>query len=481
MRYIDNFATLIRKGVLIRLARAFDSGNFMEDLNRIPVAMRPKNAGGLSCCTYKDRAVIKYRCMAAMGFSVEDEEDEIAPLSDYAKRALSRQTIEGPGLTIIDIACTACIQSRYEITSACRRCISRSCMSVCPRTAISMIDERAKIDSKKCANCGMCLEVCPYHAIARIPIPCEEACPVGAIGKQEDGTILIDFQKCIYCGKCVQACPFGAVMEKSQIFDVLKALKEEGTKLTAMVAPAVMGQFSATMGQLTEALLQLGFDEVVEVALGADKTAVEESQEFIERMEKKEKFMTTSCCPAYVMTVEKHIPAIKQYVSATPSPMHYVAEMIKDENPERVTVFIGPCIAKRMEALHDRYTDYVLTFEELDALFSAMEILPELCEEGDLKRRARSEGRGFPVSGGVTAAISKVVGDDMAIKPLLVDGLTRKTVKLLEIYATRKCPGNFIEVMACEGGCINGPRIVTDPAKSRKEVQRFAEESPAKN
>ena len=115
----------------------------------------------------------------------------------------------------------------------------------------------------------MCINACPYNAIVRLIVPCEQACPIGAISKGENGTATIDFEKCISCGKCVAACPFGAVNEKSHMIDVLKNIRD-GKKVIAMFAPAIAGQFPGTIFQLKSAMLKAGFYDVYEVAQGAD-------------------------------------------------------------------------------------------------------------------------------------------------------------------------------------------------------------------
>ena len=254
----NNNAARIRKEILIRITKSFLDNNLEQQINRIPVEMRPKNNNSIRCCIYKERAIIKYACMALMGFAVEDEQDELKNLSEYAIEALQRDKNAREILTVIDVACQGCIKSQYMVTNACQGCLARPCMLNCPKNAITIKNGRAEIAPELCVNCGKCFDACPYHSIIRIPVPCEEACPVGAITKDESGKEHIDQEKCISCGKCLTSCPFGAIMERSHLIDVLKTLKSKN-KFVAMIAPAIVGQFPGTLEQLAGALKKIGF------------------------------------------------------------------------------------------------------------------------------------------------------------------------------------------------------------------------------
>ena len=368
MNYINN-ATLIKRELMVRLAKSINSDD-IESINRIPLEMAPKNGTAVRCCVYKDRAVLKYRLMALLGHSIEDETDELKPLSVYARESFNREECTAPILTVMDEACSSCVKNNYFVTNACQGCVARPCIMNCPKNAITMVNDHAVIDPEKCVNCGKCMNECPYHAIIYMPVPCEEACPVNAISKNEHGKEQIDFDKCISCGKCLRECPFGAIMERSQMVDVLKSLKSD-RPVAALVAPALVGQFSSEWGQIISAIKKLGFDDVYEVAFGADLTVEHEAQELKERLQSGEKFMTTSCCPAYVEAVKKHIPKLEPFVSQTPSPMQLTAKHVREQTPDAVQVFISPCVAKRSEAIKNSGIDYVLSIEELGALFVA--------------------------------------------------------------------------------------------------------------
>lgn len=462
----------MRTKVLIKIAESFLEDRF-ANADRIPVELRPKEQQSSRCCIYKDRAVLKYRCMATLGACPEEETDELKSLKSYGEDALTRSELPKSKLSVIDIACSACVKSQYMVTNACRGCFAQPCRLNCPRDAISMINGRACIDSEKCVNCGKCLEVCPYHSIIKVPVPCEEACPVNAIFKDDAGKEHIDTEKCISCGKCLASCPFGAIVERSQIIDVLREIHETDHKVVAMLAPAVIGQFPGDIRNLFAALKKAGFDDIVEVAVGADITTQKEAAEFIERQEQGAKLMTTSCCPAYYRAAKVHIPEIQPFVSHTKTPMYYTAELVKKENPSCKAVFVGPCLAKRVEAEYDPNVDYVLTFEELGAILVAKQINVEECDGEDFSMISRAQGRQFPISGGVAGAVASLIGDKADYKPEKIDGLSKENIKLLKRYATKGCENNMIEVMCCEGGCISGPGCVALPKKATRAVETY--------
>jgi [FeFe] hydrogenase (group B1/B3) len=467
-----NGSTYLRRELLIRLVRAFDEGTLRDQIDRIPVKLRPKDADASRCCVYHDRAVIKYRLMALLGISAEEESDEAKTLSSYLDDVIGgvarSDTQEHPErknapLSVCGPACSGCPDAKVVSTSNCRGCFARPCVYSCPKNAITVTGGQSVIDNAKCIKCGKCITACPYHAIVKTTVPCEEVCPVGAIRKNERGVAEIDFARCIFCGKCFMACPFGAVMERSQIVGVLSAMKR-GEKLVAMVAPAADRQFPGTMEQLLAACVKAGFADVVEVALGAEKTTRHETEEFLERMERDSKtFMTTSCCPAYVNLVGKHLPELVEHVSLTPSPMVYAHEMVREADPQAKTVFIGPCIAKRSEARR-KGIDFVLSFEELGAILAGRKIDVMACAPHPVPRPAAATARNFARSCGVTEAVlaeatSKIPDFQLAAKQ--IDGIDRKTCAMLKLYAAGKLPANFLEVMACKGGCVNGPCSLT--------------------
>ncbi|CAG37108.1 4Fe-4S dicluster domain-containing protein [Desulfotalea psychrophila] len=478
--YFKSYHSTINHEVLNLITKAFFSDDFAGNVNAIPIQMRPRDQKASSrCCIWRERAIIRYRCMAFLGFAIEQDDDELKSLAEYAEMALKRDSVTSTTLTFIDEACNACVRTHYEVTNACQGCLAQACIQSCPKDAITMVQGKSHIDSNLCINCGKCLKVCPYHAIVQIPIPCEVACPIGAISKDVSGRQVIDYDLCIFCGKCMAQCPFAAVLEKSQMLDVLKAMRS-GEKLVAMVAPAIAGEFDASMAKLVTALKKIGFAQAAEVSSGADITAHKEAEEFVERMEEGAPFMTTSCCPAYTMLVRKHLTDLGEFVSDTRTPMHYTAAKVKAVDSNYKTVFIGPCVAKRKEGARDEGVDYVLTFQELGSLFAALEIDFEQCEDGEYMFPAMREGRSFPVTGGVTAGITAMIGDRTEVKPISINGLDKMSMRELKRYSQkREAPGNFIEVMGCEGGCVAGPANLISLKKATKKCQDFAKNSPS--
>ncbi len=468
----------LKREILVRLIKAFLSDNFEERTRLIPYDMRPKgHEVPYRCCIYKERAILRDRAIAGLGCSIEDTDDSML-LSELAAKALKREKPDEKPLTVLTTACKGCVPARIYVTDLCQGCVARPCENTCKFGAIKVINGKSIIDSSKCKNCGMCAQVCPYQAIQKIIVPCESACPVSAIEKDENGNAKIDFDKCISCGKCVAACPFGAVHEKSQIIDVLKSIKSK-KKVIAMVAPAIMGQLPCTPQQLKQAILNLGFSEVYEVAQGADITTKNESEEFVERLENGEEFMTTSCCAGYNELVERHIPEMKPFRSDTKTPMYYTAEIVKREHPDAITVFLSPCVAKRREALKNPNVDYVINYEELGAWMVALGIQVAECQESEFKNEASAEARNYAVIGGVAKAVQTLLPEEIPAHPVIIDGLNKQSIRDLKKYAKNgMCElGNLIEVMACQGGCLGGNATVNAYKPALKQLTNYVNSS----
>lgn len=474
---MNNFtqAIPVKKDILIKIIKAFFSDNFAEQVSQIPNKLCPEKDSD------KEQARIKARIIAGLGFALE-EVDLSNPLSEFAQQALER-TCAGPkNLTVVQPACRACPSNKIYVTDLCQNCTAKPCLASCKFGAISTKNNRSYIDPSKCKKCQMCLKACPYGAIVKTIAPCENVCPVSAMKKNDNGSACVDHEKCISCGKCIAHCPFGALHEVSQLVPILNALKCN-KKVVALIAPAVAGQFSGNIFQLKTALLNVGFVDVFEVAQGADITAHNEAEEFAEKFSKTnppQAFMTTSCCAAYNQFVKKHLPEIKPYVSKTSTPTYYISQTVKKNMPDVITVFVSPCLAKRVECFDNPFVDFVMSCEELNALFIAKNINVASCNETPYTTNSSKHGRNFCFSGGVAESVKASLPNETLIKPCTINGLNKDSIKLLKKCAsTGTCEGgcNLLEVMCCEGGCIGGNTTIIPQKLAKKSVDTLAESS----
>ena len=466
----------VRYKLLTQLVSMWKRNELHEKIDRMPYEMYPRNQKPKGrCCIHKERAVIKYKAMAMLGFTMQDEVNEMDSLSTYVDRMYKRDGVkmeDGAILHVMDEACSSCVKSKYEVSNLCRGCVARPCYTSCPKGAVYYDkDDKAHIDHDKCISCGKCHQVCPYHAIIYMPVPCEEACPVKAISKDEYGVEHIDPEKCIYCGKCLNACPFGAIFDKCEVFDVLKDIQKE-EKVIAMVAPAVLAQFGKPIEQVYGAMKALGFSDIIEVAYGAEETIRREAEELKEKIEEGQPFMTTSCCPAYVNLAKKHIPDIVKYVSSTGSPMHYTAIYAKEKFGEECkTVFIAPCASKKAEGAADKNVDYVWTFRELNAVIQGLGIDIESTMPYTPAEHASRDAHSFAKTTGVFTAVKNHIGDDN-LEGVVIADLHKKNIAMLRAYAkTGKCPGKLVEVMSCPGGCITGPCACSEGGEATRRFE----------
>ena len=452
---LSNDATIlkIKHEVYYQVAKMAYEGTFNEKKDDIPFILISGPKAQFRCCIYKEREIVRQRVRLAEGKCPGmGQSDNI--------------------IQVINSACEECPISRYTVTDNCRLCMMKACKQACKFDAISMTRDKAYIDPDKCRECGQCAKACPYNAIADLIRPCMKACPVDAIKTDENGLSVIDESKCIECGKCIHSCPFGAIASKASIVDVIDEIKS-GRKVYAMIAPSSEGQFGAdiTMSSWRSATKKLGFYDLYEVGLGGDMTAYAEAQEWLEAY-KEGKKMTTSCCPAFVNMIKKHFPELLSNMSTTVSPMCAVSRMIKAKDPEAVTVFIGPCVSKKSE-IKDKSVegnaDYVLTFGEIRAMLRAKGV--KLEPEPDNRQEASVFGKRFGNGGGVTAAVlesMKELGEEIECDVAKCNGAA-ECKKILTLMKFGKLTADFVEGMACEGGCVGGPSSHREEASSRKD------------
>ncbi len=464
MRKFDTKVQYLKYKVLREVAREAWNGTLLENIFDIPRKIVPGTTPTMRCCVYKERAILGERVRIAMGGDRDNP-----------------NVIE-----VIDIACDECPVGGYEVTNACRGCLAHRCEDVCKRGAISFDHNHvAHIDKSKCVECGACAKVCPYTAIVNRKRPCQSACKVKAITMNENKAAAINNEKCTACGACVYQCPFGAITDKSYMLSAIELIKQscggEKYKVYAVVAPSISSQFAyAKLGQVVAGLKKLGFSAVVEAALGADMVALSESRELVEKG-----FLTSSCCPAFVSYVRSAFPDLAEHISHNRSPMAEIAKHIKDTDESARIVFIGPCTAKKAEAQLESvkpYVDVVMTFEELQALFDSRDVDITMLEEESLDN-ASYFGRIFARSGGLSDAVKQALSEqgltDFELSPVVCDGIEECRAALLR-KSKNVLNGNFIEGMACTGGCISGAGCLTHGDKNKAEVDRYGKEAGAK-
>jgi [FeFe] hydrogenase (group B1/B3) len=449
----------LKSRVLTEVAKSYYAGTLQQDVFTIPKIISPGPKPTMRCCIYKERAIAGERVRLAMG-------------GDKGNPAL---------LEVIEPACDQCPIGGMEVTDACRGCLAHRCALACHRNAISFDEHlRAHIDKSKCVNCGLCLKACQFQAIVNHKRPCEAACKVGAIHGRPDGISEIDPKKCTECGACSYACPFGAIMDKSFILrciDLAEGAKKGLYKAYMVAAPSISSQFHyATLGQVISGIRELGFNDVVEAALGADMVAYEECGELAAKGS-----LLSSCCPAFVTYVEKAFPELKGKISEAVSPMQAIARFIKESDPSAKVVFVGPCIAKKGELARGKgfsYVDCVITFEELQALFDARGIALATLAERPLDN-ASYFGRIFARSGGISDAIKeglKERGSAFVAVTQASSGLDQVKLALSAVKAG-SASYNYLEGMACAGGCIGGPCCLTHELRDASSVDKYGHES----
>lgn len=451
----DTSVEVLKFNILKEIAKAVYAGKLDQEEKKIPLIISPGPKSKYRDSLEVERSIICERIKIIKGNGFENKNV----------------------IQVIPLACDHCPSTGYVITSLCRGCIGHACANICPRKAIWIDDNHhAHIDKQKCINCGLCAKACPYGVILNFVRPCIKACAINAISIDKNGSAKIDDSKCVNCGACLQKCPFGAINDVSQMVSVIETIKNNSKsvhpkKIYAIVAPSIASQFiGMSVNKIAEAIVNLGFDKVVEAALGADMVAWEEGQDLV-----KKAILTSSCCPAFVSYIKKFHPEIKDKISTALSPMAQIAKVIKQKNPDSIICFIGPCTAKKMEIRLDsvkKYVDYALTFVELRAMIAAKNIdLVNL--KGIALDDATAFGRGFAACGGLSNAVVEVLKEIGETKFKLCaqqcSGM-KQCVDAITNLANGKSNYNFIEGMACDGGCVNGAGSLTHNALVSKAL-----------
>ena len=483
MRGIPSLITDIRKKVFTEVARmAYEGGDYSkaEDL---PYVIVPGDQPLHRESVFLERAIAGERVRLAMGLGIRPIQTRSLMTDGMDAAAVAEQYYEPPLVNIIPYACHACPTNQYKVSNYCQNCLAASCQKVCPKDAISFKNNRSYIDLDKCIRCGKCAKACPYNAIVHLERPCAAACGMDAIVSDEHGRATINQDKCVACGQCLVSCPFGAIVDKGQIFQVIQSILK-GDKVIAIVAPAFVGQFGkhSTPGKFVNAMKKLGFARVVEVAVGADLCTIEEAKDFLEKVPEEQNYMATSCCPAWHSMIYKLFPSETEKISMTLTPMVFTARLMKKEFPGCKVVFVGPCAAKKLEAIREDIrsdVDFVLTFEELQGMFQAKQINFEDMEELDVLNEGTAAGRGFAVSGGVAGAVEKIIrqtNPEAEVKTARAEGL-RDCRKLMTLAKAGKYNGYLLEGMACPGGCVAGAGTLLPVELATKVVGRYQQEA----
>lgn len=488
MRGIDTQTRKIREKVLKEVAKAaFLEGDVSHELEEIPYRITPSDVPLYRESIWRERAIVAERVRLAMGLSLRPLDRPVHVTEGYAESNITEKYYEPPLMQVIPSACDKCESNKVEVTNLCHGCVAHPCMEVCPKNAISMKDGRAFIHQEKCITCGKCIAICPYHAIGKRIRPCAEACGIGAIESDEHGRAMINSDKCVSCGQCMASCPFGAIADKSQIFQLIRSIRQ-GDKVVAEIAPAFEGQFGegVTPAQFKAALKEIGFLEIYEVALGADIGAISEAHHYVREVVHGElPFLLTSCCPSWSMLAKKYFPETIDKISQELTPMVATARSIKKKHPHAKVVFIGPCAAKKLEASRRTVrsdVDFVITFEELNAILKAKEIDFQKYEAGRTLHDATGAGRGYAVAGGVSKAIEQCIKEyypDTHVKLEHAEGLA-ECKKMLLLAKAGKKDGCLIEGMGCTGGCVAGVGTNLPINKAKAAVEKAVRESTQK-
>ena len=479
--------TKIRRQVFEAVARQAFESRGISDIFKIPFNILPGELPTYRESIFKERAIVSERIRLAMGLPLRKISEQAPMTNGMEDPELEKKVYSMPFINVIPFACNACETTHFRVTDSCQGCLAHPCTSICPVNAVTIVKGRSVIDREKCIKCGRCSESCPYGAIIKMERPCAAACGVDAIGSDEYGRAKIDEDKCVACGQCMVHCPFAAISDKSQIYQLAKALMGDG-EVVAEIAPSFVGQFgpAATPQKIKGALRKMGFRAVYEVAAGADQVIVEEAEHYIHKVATGEQpFLATSCCPSWSVMAKREFPQLEEYLSESLTPMVATARLIKKERPNAKVCFIGPCAAKKLEAMRRSVrsdVDFVITFEELMGMFAAKDIEFGEVEEEPIDD-ASAGGRGFAVAGGVASSVVDAIHEmdpSVEVKTDRAEGL-KNCKKMLLLAKAGKRNGYLLEGMCCYGGCVAGAGTVSPIPKAAGEVKKFMDAASVKS
>ena len=485
VRGIHTDVTDMREKIFTEVARlAYEGGDYSR-LEELPYKIVPGELASFRESVFTERAIVGERLRLAIGLPNRTLAEH-APVADGVNEsAITERYYEPPLINIIKFACHKCLDNKTVVTNMCQGCTAHPCEEVCPKGAIVVKQGgKSKIDPEKCINCGRCRDACPYGAIVKMERPCAKACGMHAIHSDEYGRADINYDKCVSCGMCLVNCPFGAIADKGQIFQTILAMKA-GTRVYAAVAPAFIGQFGPklTPERFREAMKELGFADVVEVAAGADLCTIQEAKDFLEEVPEKIPFMGTSCCPSWSVMAKTEFQQYANCISMALTPMVFTGRMIKKADPGCKVAFIGPCAAKKLEASRRSVrsdVDFVLTFEEVMGMFEAKGISFDDIKAGEPLHHASGDGRNFAVAGGVANAVVNAIHQidpDCEVNVVCAQGLD-ECRKMMQMAKAGKYNGYLLEGMACPGGCVGGAGTIQPIKKSAANVAMNKKNAP---
>ena len=482
----ESYASIVslRRRVFSEIAKMAYADTPLQELESIGYRLYPGTSPDDREELFRKRAIVEEMTRLAMGMNLRDYDEYIKVTEGFDDVDVSTSIFKTPLVDVIKFACESCPTRAFTVTNNCRKCMAHPCTNVCPVNAVSIGQYGAVIDQSKCVKCGRCQRTCPYNAIVEYDRPCASVCGVGAIESDDKDRAIINHDKCVGCGRCVVQCPWGAIGDKTMIYQLVKALKEKNKRIYAIPAPSYIGQFGADTSpeQVRAAVKALGFEDMVEVGLGADYTTLHEAKEYLERVPNEIPFMGTSCCHSWTLLIEYKFPELKEYVSDSGSPMRYTAEHIKRKDPDALVCFVGPCTSKKVEAITGEvkdYVDFVITFEELMGMFVAKDIEPSEIEAVDEEEESSSSAKGYAMAGGVAAAVKEVAEKIDPERHIKIEGANslKECIRMLQMAKAGKKDGYLLEGMACEGGCIAGMGTIASTTRVRKALGNYMKDS----